>query len=93
MKIISGGRGTGKTAQLLKELAAKKENCYVVCNNPKKMNERALADGIFNVKFIDIDDVFEDVFSEIAPLYIDDISDFLIGLFGERIKGYTVATD
>ena len=93
MKIISGEHGSGKTAQLLKELSAKKENCYVVCNNPKKMNEYALANGIFNVKFIDLDAVFEDVFSEIAPLYIDDISDFLVGLFGDRIKGYTVAID
>ena len=53
--IISGGKGTGKTRELLEK--AKAEDYVVACENPTKMAARAYEYGIFGLTFIHYDDV------------------------------------
>lgn len=91
MKVISGGRGTGKTTKLLQYIASSYDNATVVCRNPKHMYEKADYIDVHNVKFITIDDLLSLETNQYENLFFDDIDDILIDLFGvDKVKGYTV---
>lgn len=93
MKVISGGRGTGKTTELLEYIASNYDNATVVCRNPKHMYEKADYMDIHNVKFITIDDLLSLETNQYENLFFDDVNDILIDLFGvDKVKGYTVIT-
>lgn len=90
MKVISDGRGTGKTTKLLQDISKEYDNPVVVCNNPKHMLEKTRALGIHNITFITIDDILEDINDKYTNVFFDSIEDFLFGLFGPKVKGFTV---
>lgn len=91
MKVISGGRGTGKTTRLLEEISKEYNKSTVVCHNPKHMYEKAMYMNINNVEFITIDDLLNLESDTYENLFFDDVDDILIDLFGvDKVKGYTV---
>lgn len=93
MKVISGGRGTGKTTRLLEEISKEYDKSTVVCHNPKHMYEKAKYMNINNVEFITIDDLLSLESDTYENLFFDDVDDILIDLFGvDKVKGYTVIT-
>lgn len=91
MKVISGGRGTGKTTRLLEEISKEYDKSTVVCHNPKHMYEKSRYMNINNVEFITIDDLLSLESDTYENLFFDDVDDILIDLFGvDKVKGYTV---
>ena len=93
MFIISGGKGTGKTRELLEK--AKTTNGVVACENPTKLTARAYEYGIFGLTFIHYDDVA--IFNAAYPdkknsLYIHDINKFIRTQF-PWVQGYSVSFD
>lgn len=91
MKVISGGRGTGKTTRLLEEISKEYNKSTVVCHNPKHMYEKSMCMNINNVEFITIDDLLNLESDTYENLFFDDVDDILIDLFGvDKVKGYTV---
>ena len=93
MKVISGGRGTGKTTELLQYIDSNYDNATVVCRNPKHMYEKSDYMNIHNIEFITIDELLDFGSEKYRNLFFDDIGDILIDLFGEdKVKGYTVIT-
>jgi hypothetical protein len=93
MFIISGGKGTGKTRELLEK--AKATNGVVACENPTKLTARAYEYGIFGLTFIHYDDVA--IFNVAYPdkknsLYIHDINKFIRTRF-PWVQGYSVSFD
>lgn len=91
MKVFSGGRGTGKTTELLEKISKEYEKSYVVCSDPHSMMVKACDMGINNIRFITIDDLLEDAYANYDNIFIDSIEDFFIDIFGkDRIKGFTV---
>ena len=93
MKVISGGRGTGKTTRLLEEISKEYDKSTVVCHNPKHMYEKSRYMNINNVEFITIDDLLSLESDTYENLFFDDVDDVLMDLFGvDKVKGYTVIT-
>lgn len=91
MKVISGGRGTGKTTRLFKEISEEYKNPVVVCRNPKHMIEKAYDMNIHNIRFITIDDLLENGTDNYEEIFFDDVYDVLVDLFGiDKVKGFTV---
>lgn len=93
MFIISGGKGTGKTRELLEK--AKAEDYVVACENPTKMAARAYEYGIFGLTFIHYDDVA--IFNVAYPdkknsLCIHDVNKFIRTRF-PWVQGYSVSFD
>ena len=93
MFIISGGKGTGKTRELLEK--AKVENYVVACENPTTMAARAYEYGIFGLTFISYDDVA--IFNVAYPdkknsLCIHDVNKFIRTRF-PWVQGYSVSFD
>lgn len=93
MFIISGGKGTGKTRELLEK--AKAANGVVACANPTKLTARAYEYGIFGLTFINYDDIA--IFNAAYPdnknsLYIHDINKFIRTRF-PWVQGYSVSFD
>lgn len=93
MFIISGGKGTGKTRELLEQ--AKAEDYVVACENPTKMAARAYEYGIFGLTFIHYDDVA--IFNATYPdkknsLCIHDVNKFIRTRF-PWVQGYSVSFD
>lgn len=91
MKVISGGRGTGKTTKLLEEISKEYNKSTVVCRNPKHMYEKARYMNINNIQFITIDELLDLESAQYENIFFDDINDLLIDLFGaKKVKGYVV---
>ena len=65
--IYIGGRGSGKTKQLM--LAAKENNAIFVCSNPAAMAEKARAYGIVGLNFMS----YADAVGETRDCFIDDL--------------------
>ena len=86
MNIISGGRGIGKTKQLLEQ--AKAVGGTIVCRDPEAMRERAHRCGITGVNII----AYEDIYFANKPVYIHDIAKFIEDTI-PNVAGCTITTE
>ena len=83
MIIISGGRGIGKTKMLLEQVADNKG--ILVCKDPETMRARAYKYGITGLNIISYEELNKETD---GPVYIHDVTKFLIERFGD-VRGYT----
>lgn len=84
---ILASRGTGKTAQLLKE--AKSTNSIIVCSNPSGLEYKAKALGIDGLHFVSYEDFFAH-YNHNKHYMVDEVDDFL-KCYG--IAGYNMTID
>ena len=89
MKIISGGRGTGKTKKMLE--MASETGGIVVCRDPADMRERAHSYGINirQISFVPYNGLNEGIW---APIYIDNIEQYLKSQC-PHLKSFTISID
>lgn len=90
IKIIDG-RGTGKSSRLML-IAKESGNGVIICQNPKKMQEKAYAYGIVGLEFVSYSEYFNAILDNLnifdkKTLYIDNVSVFLEA-WDSNIKGY-----
>ena len=90
---IIGGRGTGKTNQLM--LLAKESGATIVCSNPRAMQQKSHAYGITGIDFISYGEFTPELVKEDDKTYlIDELEEYLSFLFGsKRITGYTMSEE
>lgn len=82
-------RGTGKTRRLIEE--AYKNNGVVLCSNPERMREKALAYGIPFADFARYDNlVYYSTVTDKRPIYIDELEMFL-SRYG--VAGYNMSIE
>jgi len=78
---------TGKTKEMLLE-ANKFESACIVCKNPDKTREKALAYGISKLEFISYAEAFEAQDSS-KNYFIDDLDAFIAAL-PFKVEGYNL---
>ena len=90
---IIGGRGTGKTNQLM--LLAKESGATIVCSNPRAMQQKAHVYGITGIDFISYGEFTpEDVKGNDKTYLVDELEDYLGSLLGGKcIAGYTMSEE
>lgn len=90
---IIGGRGTGKTNQLI--LLAKESGATIVCSNPRAMQQKAHAYGITGIDFISYGEFTPySVRGDDKTYLIDELEGYLGSLLGnKRIAGYTMSKE
>ena len=99
---VIGGRGVGKTGQLL--LIAKEHNATLVCSNPRAMKAKAEAYGITGIPFVSYEDAVdhmrafdtrEDNYKQYNYIVIDEIEAFIQEALGNHGKliGYTLSNE
>lgn len=79
---------SGKTSRLL--LLAKENEGLIVCKDPERTKEKALAYGILGIDYMSYEQYFNEGSGK--PVYIDDIDTFLKYL-DIYISGYTLTED
>ena len=70
---IIGGRGSGKTGNLM--LLAKENGASIACSNPHAMEQKAIAYGITGINFIHYKDLLEQGTS--ADVMVDEMEAFV----------------
>ena len=88
MIVIKGGKGTGKTKELLEQAVA--TNGIIVCEDPEVMRERAHRYGITSLEIVSYEDCAFKPYQK--PLFIHDINKFLDYNY-RNVQGYTLCTD
>ena len=83
---IIGGKGTGKTRELLTK--AHDEGAVVLCMDTEKMQERARGYGFYNMDIRGYPDIFKTSVED-KDVYIHDVDAFLHIHFGLNVKGYS----
>lgn len=87
---ILGGRGTGKTKALMREVASHPGAVYV-CTNPDAAAYKAKQYGL-DITCISVYDLLEHKKEKYKAYYIDEVETFLRCISG-RIQGYTDSID
>ena len=105
--VIIGGRGIGKTRQLMAACLAN-EGVFV-CQNAERMREKASAYGFHGLKIVSYRDVIDDIkehplsYSETTIkgyksddndyFYVDELEGFTQYIFLNHLNGYTLSQE
>lgn len=87
---IIGGRGCGKTLQLM--LLAKEQNAAIACSNPHAMRKKAEAYGITGLDFISYSELFTKNHDKEKTM-IDEIENFVKHYVDCDLVGYTLSNE
>lgn len=90
MEHIIGGRGTGKTHELM--IKAKENNATIACKNPHSMRYKAEMYGITGIDFISYSELFTGKYQD-NNIMIDELANFVADYIGGNLKGYTLTND
>lgn len=88
---IIDSRSSGKTSRLM--LLAKENNGVIACSNPAAMREKSYAYGIVGIDFISYYDLFQKQYETSAPVFIDEIEQYVKYLTNNNLKGYTLSAE
>lgn len=93
MERIIDGRGTGKTKKLMEY--AKENNALFVCGNPRAMEEKARAYGIFGLNFISYTKFLDDGGRGRKENFVVDEAELLIRHINpyNSLIGYTLSEE
>ena len=105
--VIIGGRGIGKTKQLMESCLA--NGGVFVCQNARHMREKANAYGFQGLKIVSYNDVIDDIKEYPLSLsetivkgyknanndyfYVDELEGFAQYIFLNHLNGYTLSED
>ena len=88
---IIGGRGSGKTGNLM--LLAKEQGASIACKNPLAMKQKALAYGITGIDFIHYNDLLDNNTTH-ADVMIDEVDSFIKYCIGSNnLVGYSLTNE
>ena len=87
---VIGGRGSGKTLQLM--LLAKENNAIIACSNPNALRQKALAYGITGLDFISYRNLLE-LDYENNNIMIDEIELFIKNYLDNNLVGYSLTNE
>ena len=89
-KFIIGESSTKKTRKMLEE--ASKSGAVVVCKYPLRMQSKANAYGIYNLKFISYEEMNMGVLEE-DKIAVDELGEFFKHCFGAELDSFTMTVD
>lgn len=87
---VIGGRGSGKTSQLM--LLAKEQNASIACSNPSAMRKKAEAYGITGLNFISYSELFSKNHDK-ENIMIDEMENFVKHYIDCNLTGYTLTNE